>query len=138
MSMEESQRLFLVEREIEKAKATLTEVADLIRLEHWSGAASRLYYAVFHSICALLIKDNRTVKSHKGAGIAFRQHYIYTHVFPQQYGQLFGQLEALREESDYNCFYDVTSEEVMSRFEPAKEMISAIEKRVTLSSELTK
>ena len=29
MSMEESQRLFLVEREIEKAKATLNEVADL-------------------------------------------------------------------------------------------------------------
>lgn len=136
--MEESQRLFLVEREIEKAKTTLNEVADLIRLEHWSGAASRLYYAVFHSICALLIKDNRTVRSHKGAGIAFRQHYIYTHVFPQQYGQLFGQLEALREESDYNCFYDVTSEEVLSRFEPAQEIISAIEKRVTQSSKSIK
>ncbi len=129
--MEESQRQFLVEREIEKAKTTLNEVADLIRLEHWSGAASRLYYAVFHSVCSLLINDNRIIKSHKGAGIAFRQHYIYTHVFPQQYGQLFGQLESLREESDYNCFYDVTAEEVMSRFEPAKEMISAIEKRVT-------
>lgn len=132
MSLEESQRQYLVEREMEKSHAILAEAEDMVRLQHWSGGASRLYYAVIHAVCALLIKDGHVVRSHKGAGIAFRQHYIHTHVFPQEYGQVFGQLETLREESDYNCFYDVTEEDVLLRLDPAKRMIADIGKKVVV------
>ena len=33
----------------------------------------------------------------------------------------------MREESDYNCVYDVEPEELQSRIEPARQLIDAIE-----------
>lgn len=86
----------------------------MISKERWSGAAGRMYYAVFHSVCALLIHDGIRVKTHKGAGITFSQQYIHTSILPQKYGELSFQLETMREKSDYDCFYDVTSDDVLS------------------------
>jgi hypothetical protein len=36
----------------------------------------------------------------------------------------------MREESDYNCVYDVEPEELLSRIEPAKRLIDKIEQLV--------
>ena len=95
-----------------------------------SGAAGRLYYAVFHAVNALLIHDGHRIKSHKGAYTLFCLHYINKNVLSQAYGNLYRQLEILREESDYNCFYEVTEEELQDRIAPAKEMIETIAEMV--------
>ncbi len=92
----------------------------------WSGAAGRLYYSAFHAVCALLIHDSYPVKTHKGAGIAFSQRYIHTNILPAKYGELYFQLENLREKSDYDCFYKVWKEDVITRIPVAKEMIDTI------------
>ena len=78
------------------------------------------------SVCALLIHDGIRVKTHKGAGITFSQQYIHTSILPQKYGELFFQLETMREKSDYDCFYDVTSDDVLSHINQPKEMIDTI------------
>lgn len=98
----------------------------MISSERWSGAAGRMYYAVFHAVCALLIHDGHRVKTHKGAGITFSQQYIHTGLLPSKYGELFFQLESMREKSDYDCFYNVTSDDVLSRINQSKEMIDTI------------
>ena len=36
----------------------------------------------------------------------------------------------MREESDYNCVYDVEPEELLSRIEPAKQLIVEIEQLI--------
>jgi len=46
------------------------------------------------------------------------------------YGRLYSQLQTMREESDYNCVYDVEPKELLSRIEPAKQLIDAIEQLV--------
>lgn len=60
----------------------------------------------------------------------FSQHYIKTGILPREYGQLYNQLQTMREESDYNCAYDVEMEELEQRLEPAKRLIEDIEKIV--------
>lgn len=126
MSLDEEKRAIVVRLEIEKAYETLEEATILADRNRWSGAASRLYYALFHAVSALLIHDAHTVKSHKGAGVLFNNYYVKTHSVPPQYGILFGRLEDLREEGDYNCYYNITSEEFSASVAPAKEMIDAI------------
>ena len=126
MSMDEEKRAIVVRLEIEKAYDTLEESTILADRNKWSGAANRLYYALFHAVSALLIHDAHTVKSHKGAGVLFNNLYVKTHRIPPQYGTLFGRLEDLREEGDYNCHYKITEEEFHSSVEPAKEMIDTI------------
>ena len=41
-------------------------------------------------------------------------------------GRLFSQLETMRENSDYNCVYEVTKAELADQLAPAKEMIDTI------------
>jgi uncharacterized protein (UPF0332 family) len=40
---------------IEKAKRTYIEAVDNANLNHWSLAANRLYYSLFHVISAVLL-----------------------------------------------------------------------------------
>ena len=57
----------------------------------------------------------------------FNLYYIKTGILPIEYGRLYSQLQTMREESDYNCVYEVDPDELSSRIEPAKELIDAIE-----------
>ena len=90
-----------------------------------------MYYAVFHAVCALLIHDGHLVSTHKGSHALFSLHYIKTGILPREYGQLYSQLQTMREESDYNCAYDVEMDEIEQRLKPAKRLIEDIERLVS-------
>ena len=128
MSLDETNRPVIVRLEIEKAYNTLKEADIMMRESMPSGAAGRLYYAVFHAVSALLVRDKIRVKSHKGAYTMFCLHYVNTGKVPKEYGNRYRQLEIIREETDYNCFYEITIEELQKLIPTAKEMIDTIAK----------
>lgn len=130
MSLEEEKRDTVVRLEIAKAFSTQEEVDFLIEKGFWNAAANRLYYAVFHAVSALLIPDGIRIKSHKGAGIMLNQHYIQTDIISPNLGKLYRRLELMREESDYNCFYNTSPDELKKEPEPARELINTIAKMV--------
>lgn len=130
MSIDSVDRKVLVDLEISKSKMTMEDCELMVSKERWSGAAGRLYYSAFHAVCALLIHDGHRVKTHKGAGITFSQQYIHPGLLPSKYGELFFQLENIREKSDYDCFYNVTANDVLSRLDLTKEMIDTISQMV--------
>lgn len=70
------------------------------------------------------------VNTHKGSHALFSLHYIKTGILPKEYGLLYNQLQTMREESDYNCAYDVDIDELQQRLEPAKSFIDDIEKLI--------
>lgn len=127
MSLTDEERSTLVRYEMEKARNTLCEVETLIENDLWNGAANRLYYAVFHAVSALLIHDGHQVSTHQGSHALFGLHYIKSEKLPAEFGRLYSQLQTMREESDYNCIYDVTPEELTEKIDPAKRLIAAIE-----------
>ena len=127
MSLTDEERSTLVRYEMEKARNTLCEVETLIENNLWNGAANRLYYAVFHAVSALLIHDGHQVSTHQGSHALFGLHYIKSEKLPAEFGRLYSQLQTMREESDYNCIYDVTPEELTEKIDPAKRLIDAIE-----------
>lgn len=61
----------------------------------------------------------------------FHLHYIKTGVLPIEYGRLYNQLQTMREESDYNCVYDVNADELKDRIEPAQKLIEKIEELIS-------
>lgn len=127
MSLSDEERTTIVELEIEKAKKTFLEIDVLINAELWSTAANRLYYSVFHAVNALLLKDGHKVQTHQGTHIVFNMHYIKTGIFTPEAGRLYSQLQTMREESDYNCIYDVDPEELKSKLSKAKDLIYKID-----------
>ena len=131
MSLDKEKRDTVISLEIAKAFTTQEEVDLLVEKGYWNAAANRLYYSVFHAVSALLIHDGIRIKSHKGAGVMLNQHYIQTNKISPELGKLYRRLELMREESDYNCFYNTSPEELKKELEPARELIDLIAKMVS-------
>ncbi|MBR6170532.1 MAG: HEPN domain-containing protein [Bacteroidaceae bacterium] len=125
--MTDEERATLVTLELKKAHETFEEIGILTAANKWSGAANRLYYSVFHAISALLLHDGHSVNTHNGSHAFFHLHYIKTGILPVEYGRLYNQLQTMREESDYNCVYDVNPDELKDRIGPAHNLIEKIE-----------
>ena len=130
MSLTNDERTTLVTLELKKARETFEEITILTTANKWSGAANRLYYAVFHAINALLIHDGHITNAHKGSHAVFHLNYIKPGILPIEYGRLYNQLQTMREESDYNCVYEVEADELRERIEPAQKLIEEIERLV--------
>ena len=126
MSLKEEERRILVEMELERAEKTFGQIEGLQREKFWDTLANRLYYSLFHAVSALLIHNNHEVGSHKGAAIRFHQYYVKTGIFTEEEGSFYSQMETLREKADYNCFFNVTEADVVSRIEPTRHLISRI------------
>ena len=128
MSLSIEERNIIVSLELKRARETYDDIGCLISANRLNGAANRMYYAVFHAVCALLIHDGHQVSTHKGSHALFSLHYIKTGILPREYGQLYSQLQTMREENDYNCAYDVEMDEIEQRLKPAKRLIEDITK----------
>lgn len=128
MSLNDEERITIVELEMEKAKKIFSEIDLLMNARLWSNAANRLYYSVYHAVAALLTKDGYNSASYKGNLIGvFGACYVKTGMFPPDFGRFFRQLRELRMQNDYNCVYDVTPEDLNGKIPLAKELIQRID-----------
>ena len=130
MSLGDEERSAMVTLEIERAKSLMGEMDYLQQGKLWNNMAVRLYYALFHAVCALMIHDGHKVGTHKGSHILFSQLYVKTGILPVKYSELYKQMEIIRNNGDYNCYYDVKPEELLDRMPLAKEMIDTIAEMV--------
>ena len=112
MSLTSEERQTLVQRELEKAHEAFEDIEILKDSKRWNGAANRLYYAVFHAVNALFINDGLEAGRHKTSHSLFSLHYVKTGLLPLDYGRLYNNLQRLREKSDYNCFFDVSEQDI--------------------------
>ena len=126
MSLTEEERAILVNLEYEKGKSFLVQAEKIAELGYWDMVANRLYYAVFHAVSALLIKNGHKVGTHKGVVLLFGQHYIKTGIFSINEGRLYSQLQTMREKADYVCTFQTSQEEIVPMLEPARKMIEKI------------
>ena len=130
MSLKEEDRQIIVEMELEKAERTFAEQDVLRKAGLWSTLANRLYYALFHAVSALLISEGHEVGTHKGAVIRFQQYFVKTRRFSVEDGRFYSQMQTMRENADYNCSYDVSEDEILSRIEPARQFIETIKQYI--------
>ena len=126
MGLNDEERSVIVNLEIEKANNTYSDVLFFISEERWEAAANRLYYAVFHAVSALLIYDGHNIKSNRGIISMFGQHYVKTNLFTRQEGSLLSNLMIMRDNADYNCFYEADKEKIEPFIEPTGNLINKI------------
>lgn len=66
MSLTLDDKKAIIAYRIQKSNQTMVEASDCAQMGHWSLAANRLYYALFHLASALLIDKGYTSKTHNG------------------------------------------------------------------------
>lgn len=75
------------------------------------GGVSRLYYAVFHCVRALLMGKGLEPKTHEGALRLLGLHFVKPGTISTQVSHIFARLMKYREEADYNASYAVTKDD---------------------------
>ena len=119
MNLSKEERRIVVGMELEKAERIFAEYEVLQKAGFWGTLVNRLYYSAFHAVSALLINDGYEVGTHKGAVI-------------REDGRFYSQLQTMRESADYNCSYEVTEEDVISRIEPVRLFIDKIKQYIAM------
>lgn len=130
MSLSDEERNILVQLELKKAHEAYEDIEILKQSGRWNGAANRLYYSVFHAVNALFISDGLQAGRHKGSHALFSMHYIKTGLLPIDFGRFYNNLQTLREKSDYNCYFDVSEQDVSEGITIASDFIKAIEQLI--------
>ena len=130
MKLNNNDRKSIVDLELEKSALNLRQAKLAKENDYWDLVANRLYYALFHSISALLIKRQIPVKSHKGAVMMFNCHFVRTQIFSINEGKLVSFLQSKREEADYNCYMNVDEKDIEPYFELCENLLEKIQEMV--------
>lgn len=128
MSLDDEKRKYLVDLYWSKSEATLDELTLAVEGEKWNMAANRLYYALFHAVSALFIKDGIKIGSHRGAKQMIGLHYVLSGKLTPEEGHFYAQMESLRERSDYDVVFQATQEEIEDYLPQAYSFVNSIKR----------
>ena len=128
--MKDEERKEIVTYRISKAKETLQEVDLHINNKLWNTAVNRLYYACYYAVIALLIKNKINAQTHGGVRQMFGLHFVKNGLISKESGKFYSDIFDKRQTGDYEDFIDYSEEEVISLIEPAKQLISEINKLI--------
>jgi uncharacterized protein (UPF0332 family) len=121
------------EYRLQRAKETLLEIETLIENNFWNTAISRMYYACFYAVGALMVKYNVKVSTHAGIRQQFGKLFVKEGKFDKTLAKHYTELFEKRNKSDYNDFFDYDEATAKSLFPPTREFIQNIEELLKLN-----
>lgn len=111
-----------IQEELSRARESYQAAIVLFERKLYNDGVSRLYYAVFHLVRALLLSKGLEPKSHEGALKLLGLHFIKSGIFQPADSHIFARLMKYREEADYNPSSVFTAEDVREITEEAKSL----------------
>ena len=111
---------------LERADRYVQSAEMLLEDGDYESSISRIYYAMFFSVEALLLSKNLSFSSHKGVISAFGEHFIKTKVFPKEMGRELNRAFEKRQISDYEYTFVISENEAKEMFDSGKEFIEKI------------
>lgn len=132
MALTSDEKRAIIAYRIDKAHKTMIEAYDNAKMEHWSLAANRLYYALFHMASALLVDKGFTSKTHSGILCILGQEFVTKGLLSSEDGRLVSRLQNMRQSGDYDDMFDWTEEDIRPLFEPAERLLNKMTEMITL------
>jgi len=117
----------LVEYRLSRAKEALEDGEILVEKARWNAAANRLYYACFYIVSAYLAKQDLKATTHAGLKTIFNKELVKTGKVDREDGRLFNNLFGLRQEADYEDFYNVNEEDIEELLPKIQALIRDVE-----------
>lgn len=112
---------------LERAREDLAAAHMLFESGNYRIANNRAYYAIFHSMRAVLVLDNFDSSKHSGVIAEFRKRYIKSDIFPREMSKMIGSAFTIRNASDYDDMFLASrndTEEQISNAEYVLKLIS--------------
>lgn len=96
-----------------------------------SQSINRSYYAIFHSVKALLAFEKFDSKKHSGIIAYFNQNFIKTNKIEKKYSEILVSAERIRINTDYNDFYIVDKEQAETQLTNAEKFANKMKEYIS-------
>ena len=116
----------VVRYRLQRAREALEDARVLADASRWSACVNRLYYACFYAVSALLLQDGLSSSKHTGVRSLFNHHFLKTDKVPRVLSQVFNDLFARRQESDYLDFVQLEADQVQPWFAGAEQLVEHV------------
>lgn len=120
----------LSKHRLEQAAGALKDSETMLDADSYKTSINRSYYAIFHSMRAMLALENYDAKKHSGIIAEFRLRYIKTNIFPASFSKIIGEAFEIRNDADYEDFYIASESETRQQLDNAKEFFSAVSESI--------
>ncbi len=128
----------LVKYRLEGANEDLEAARILHEKEKYKQSCNRSYYAIFHSIRALIAIDKYDSKKHSGIISFFVKNYIKAGKFDKEFSKIVIKAERKRNKSDYKDFVIISKEESEEQLNNSEKFILMVEGYIKKSRALEK
>ena len=128
--MKEENKRKNIKEELSHADESLHAARVLIDAKLFRESISKLYYAMFHALRALLFTKGLEPKSHGGVRYYFNTHFVKPELFPQEYGRFFNRLMKYRHEADYGLACEITKQDCNEWLKMVVEFMKVIRKSI--------
>jgi len=98
----------------------------LIKEKDYESAVSRVYYAMFYSVEAILLTKNLSFSSHKGAISAFGEQFIKTGIFPKDLSRNLNDAFEKRQLGEYEYSFVIPEKDAKEVLTYGKEFVEII------------
>ncbi|MEJ5261198.1 MAG: HEPN domain-containing protein [Ignavibacterium sp.] len=118
--------LNLSQYRLEKAEIELSISKILFEKGFYAKSMNSSYYAMFHSVLALLALDKVDSKKHSGVLNYFNNIYIRTNKISSEYFKYISSAFNIRLQSDYNDFFIASRKEAEDQISNAEKFLIMI------------
>lgn len=115
---------------LKKAEEALKEAQLLLENNFGEASISRLYYAAFYAINALLINLDLNPKTHQGVKSLFHKEFIYTKKLDEEFSDFYTLLMAKRHEADYENFSFINKEKIPDYIIKTRQLIDLAKQQI--------
>jgi uncharacterized protein (UPF0332 family) len=117
---------------LQKSAQSIKEAKLLMENRLNDTAMSRLYYAAFYAINALLALHGFNPKTHSGTKSIFNKEFIFTGKIESRFSDFYSFLMAKRFEADYDDFVFIDEKKIQSLLEETEEFVATLNTMINL------
>ena len=109
-----------IESLVKRARKYLESAEILLNKGDFESSVSRVYYAMFYVVEALLLTEGLSFSSHRGVISAFGERFIKPGIFPREMGKELNRAFEKRQLSDYEYTFVISRDEALEMLEKGK------------------
>jgi uncharacterized protein (UPF0332 family) len=111
---------------LQKSKKYLNSAALLLKNHDYESCASRVYYAMFYSVEALLLTKKLSFSSHKGVLSGFGKYFVKTGIFSKEMSKNLNKAFEKRQVGDYSSSFVIEKEEAEELLENGQSFVKIL------------
>jgi len=131
MTLTQDERAELIKHRVEKSRSLHNEALFLFDSGLYNTSVNRIYYAMYHAVSALALKDSFTTSKHLQLIGWFNREYVKTGRTDINSGKYLTRAFEMRSKSDYDDFVNYSQDEVKELLANMESFLETIDRLIS-------